>query len=100
MSLVSLTWRDHDLNNSIDWFETQSSRGENQNQPSSSGYNPGGPVGGAPNVAGGPADYAVPPESSSNILSASLDPNEQGNAGYAYPPMVGAAHNGAGGGTY
>ncbi|EEH11081.1 transcription factor HAP3 [Histoplasma capsulatum G186AR] len=83
--------------------ETQSSRGENQNRPPSSGYS--GPVGatgsGAPG-AGNPAGpgFAVAPETSSNILSPNLDPNEQAGATYGYSTMVAPSHNGAGGETY
>ncbi|EDN08093.1 transcriptional activator hap3 [Histoplasma mississippiense (nom. inval.)] len=83
--------------------ETQSSRGENQNRPPSSGY--GGPVGatgsGAPG-AGNPAGpgFAVAPETSSNILSPNLDPNEQAGATYGYSTMVAPSHNGAGGEAY
>ncbi|EER29500.1 hypothetical protein D8B26_003948 [Coccidioides posadasii str. Silveira] len=88
--------------------ETQSSRAENQNRPASSEYPQGGPVGGTgaagAGAIGGPAatapGFAVPPENANNILSTNLDPNEQDNATYGYPPMVGATHNGAGGETY
>jgi pre-mRNA-splicing factor ATP-dependent RNA helicase DHX38/PRP16 len=88
------------LNNSIDWLETQSSRGENQNRPQSSGYNnAGGPVGGATNAAGA-TGYPVPSENPNNILNANTDASEQDNGNYPYPPMVGATHNGAGGDNY
>ncbi|DAA74835.1 TPA_exp: Uncharacterized protein A8136_2253 [Trichophyton benhamiae CBS 112371] len=92
--------------------ETQTARGENQNRPSSSGYGSGGPVGGPAPVPAGmagaapaqqpPAGFAVPPppEASNNLLTGSLDPNEQDGAAYGYPAMVGTAHNGAGGETY
>ncbi|KAI1936611.1 transcriptional activator hap3 [Ophidiomyces ophidiicola] len=86
--------------------ETQSSRAENQNRPSSSEYPQGGPVGGAGPAGTGAlgrpttsaSGYAVPPEN--NLLNANLDPSDQENATYAYPSMVGATHNGAGGETY
>ncbi|EGE06334.1 nuclear transcription factor Y subunit B-7 [Trichophyton equinum CBS 127.97] len=92
--------------------ETQTARGENQNRPSSSGYGFGGPVGGPAPVPAGmagtapaqqpPAGFTVPPppEASNNLLTGSLDPNEQDGAAYGYPAMVGTAHNGAGGETY
>ncbi|KAL1952515.1 hypothetical protein VTO42DRAFT_5092 [Malbranchea cinnamomea] len=85
--------------------ETQSSRGENQNRPTGSGYSAGGPVGGGTSGVGltnaaPPTGYAVPPENANNMLNANLDPNEQDNGNYAYPPMVGGTHNGAGGETY
>ncbi|EFE45193.1 hypothetical protein TRV_00007 [Trichophyton verrucosum HKI 0517] len=83
-----------------------------ENRPSSSGYGSGGPVGGPAPVPAGmagaapaqqpPAGFAVPPppEASNNLLTGSLDPNEQDGAAYGYPTMVGTAHNGAGGETY
>ncbi|PGH10204.1 hypothetical protein AJ80_07563 [Polytolypa hystricis UAMH7299] len=89
--------------------ETQSSRGENQARPTSSGYGTGGPVGG--NTSGGAGGVAaasatgapgfpVPPENANNILSQNMDPNEQDGAAYGYTTMVGTTHNGAGGETF
>jgi len=89
--------------------ETQSSRGENQNRPPSSGYGSGGPVGGTGSGAAGGVGGATTAagsgfpgasENSNNILSTNMDPNEQGGATYGYPTMVGTTHNGAGGETY
>ncbi|KGQ01230.1 hypothetical protein PAAG_12088 [Paracoccidioides lutzii Pb01] len=89
--------------------ETQSSRGENQNRPPSSGYGSGGPVGGAASGAPGgtgnagatgSSGFSVPSEGSNNILSPNLDPNEQSSATYGYSTMVGPSHNGVGGETY
>ncbi|OAL64394.1 nuclear transcription factor Y subunit B-7 [Trichophyton rubrum] len=80
--------------------ETQTARGENQNRPSSSGYGSGGPVGGPAPVPAGmagtapaqqpPAGFTVPPppEASNNLLTGSLDPNEQDGAAYGYPAMT------------
>jgi len=90
--------------------ETQSARGENQNRPTSSGYNSGGPVGGAVTGAagrGGPSTSAAAPtafpgapEGSNSMLTTNLDPSEQENPNYAYSSMVGQSHNGASGESY
>lgn len=106
LSFVAWVWQDeNNLNNQIDWFETQSSRGENQNRPPSSGYSTGGPVGGgvpgAPGASSaGPSGFPVPSENPNNLLSPNMNPNEQDTTAYGYPHMVGATHNGAGGETY
>ncbi|OKL59273.1 hypothetical protein UA08_05415 [Talaromyces atroroseus] len=84
--------------------ETQSARGENQNRPTSSGYNAGGPVGGSASGASvsrsaataAPAGFSGASENSNNILGSNLDPSEQDNASYGYGTMVGQGHNGAG----
>ncbi|KAL1998875.1 hypothetical protein VTN02DRAFT_5444 [Thermoascus thermophilus] len=88
--------------------ETQSARGENQNRPTSSGYNTGGPVGGGvsappsgrPSTGTAPAAFSGAPEGSNNILSPNLDPSEQDTSAYGYTSMVGQGHNGTGGESY
>ncbi|KAL1970701.1 hypothetical protein VTN77DRAFT_4345 [Rasamsonia byssochlamydoides] len=90
--------------------ETQSARGENQNRPTSSSYNSGGPVGGAasgaPAARGAPAtatsstNFAGASENSNNIMPTNMDPSEQDNSGYGYSSMVGQGHNGTGGESY
>ncbi|KIW56010.1 hypothetical protein, variant [Exophiala xenobiotica] len=78
--------------------ETQSTRGENQNRPTSSGY--GGPVGGGgqSNAAGGPAaGYAGQPEHATDLLNQShgLNASEHdATSAYGYPGAVPTGHNG------
>ena len=73
--------------------ETQSARGENQ-RPPSSGY--GGPVSGA---AGGRPGFDSA-EGANSIMNPTLDPSQADASAYGYAPMVGEAHNGAGGDAY
>ncbi|KAK5467517.1 transcriptional activator hap3 [Exophiala xenobiotica] len=73
--------------------ETQSTRGENQNRPTSSGY--GGPVGGAGQgnaAAGAAAGYAGPPEHATDLLNASE--HHDATSAYGYPGAVPTGHNG------
>lgn len=73
--------------------ETQSARGENQ-RPPSSGY--GGPV---PGAAGGRPGFDSA-EGANSIMNPTLDPSQADASAYGYAPMVGEAHNGAGGDAY
>ncbi|KEF59040.1 nuclear transcription Y subunit beta [Exophiala aquamarina CBS 119918] len=81
--------------------ETQSTRGENQNRPTSSGY--GGPVGGGGGVqgnpsAGGASGYGSgQSETANDLLSQGhgLNPNDHdATNAYAYPSAVPTGHNG------
>lgn len=75
--------------------ETQSARGENQ-RPPSSGY--GGPV---PGAAGqGRPGFPDSAEGANSIMNPTLDPSQADASAYGYAPMVGEAHNGAGGDAY
>ncbi|KPI36198.1 Nuclear transcription factor Y subunit beta [Cyphellophora attinorum] len=70
--------------------ETQSTRGENQGRPTSSGGYPAG-------VAGSNAASGGQSENANSLLS----PTEHdGNAAYGYPSDVTAGHNGIGGDSY
>ncbi|KAE8350385.1 histone-fold-containing protein [Aspergillus coremiiformis] len=86
--------------------ETQSTRGEHQNRPASSGYASGGPVGGVGGASGGrPGAAATGPfsdaaDNTNSIMNPSLNPAEQDASAYGYPPMVGQAHNGTAGDSY
>lgn len=82
--------------------ETQSSRSENQNRPTSSGgdFPAGGPVGGADNPAATTGSgYPAPTEGTNNILSSphGLGNNEDPKDIYGYPSGVSAGHNGISG---
>ncbi|KAI9735655.1 MAG: hypothetical protein M1834_001671 [Cirrosporium novae-zelandiae] len=97
-------YHDKYLNYEIDgWYETQSTRGENQNRPSS-GYGAGGPVvsgGGATSTNAAPSSsstiYTGHAENNNNLLGTQgIEGTEQdpGAYGQVYPGMVGTSHNG------
>ncbi|RVX74541.1 hypothetical protein B0A52_01667 [Exophiala mesophila] len=71
--------------------ETQSTRGENQNRPTSSGY--GGPVGGGQSNAGGSggAAYGAGQSETPNDL---LSGDHDATSAYGYPGAVATGHNG------
>ncbi|KAI1618535.1 nuclear transcription factor Y, beta [Exophiala viscosa] len=76
--------------------ETQSTRGENQNRPTSSGGY-GGPVGGGNqgNPAAGASGYAGQPENANDILSQGLNAGDHdATSAYGYPGAVPTGHNG------
>lgn len=92
------------LNIRTDWDETQSTRGENQARPTSSGY--GGPVGGGSGGGGsvqgsasasGAAGFTGQAENASELLNPThglnSNENEATNA-YGYPSAVSTGHNG------
>ncbi|KAJ4549372.1 transcriptional activator hap3 [Exophiala dermatitidis] len=78
--------------------ETQSTRGENQNRPTSSGY--GGPVGGSSvpgNTATGSASGYGQSENSNDLLNQGHGLNATGHDttnAYGYPDAVPTGHNG------
>lgn len=79
--------------------ETQSTRAENQNRPTSSGGFPsGGPVGGASGTANTAGGYAGGQQNTTSP-SQGLDAGDQDTAG-AYYGGLAPGHNGIGGDTY
>ncbi|EXJ88154.1 nuclear transcription Y subunit beta [Capronia coronata CBS 617.96] len=83
--------------------ETQSTRGENQNRPTSSGY--GGPVGGS-SVPGGPTTSGSgygQSENPNDLLSQGHGMNATGHDAsnaYGYPDAVPTGHNGISNDTF
>jgi len=82
-----------------DDFQTQSTRAENQNRPTSSGGFPsGGPVGGASGTANAAGGYAGGQQNTTSP-SQGLDAGDQDTTG-AYYGGLAPGHNGIGGDGY
>ena len=98
ISFVKILDRDHKSEHRTDWDETQSTRGENQARPTSSGgYQTGGS--GTNNAStAGPGGYtAGQSENANSLLSPShgLDANDHDAAAtYGYPSAVPAGMSG------